>query len=437
MNATTAFLDELRRTAGDDAVTTDAAALARASVAGLPPVAIVAPGTAAGVAAALALCAGARVPVAPAGGCTWLAAAHVPGAPPVVVSTRRLEAVTEYEPADLVIGVQAGVTLRDLQDRLRTERQTLPLDPPAADGATIGATLALADSGPLRAAHGTPRDMVLGLEIATGDGRLLRFGGRVVKNVAGYDVVRLVTGSRGTLGIITSAFLLLRALPDEDGTWLADAGDAATAAAIALAVRDRTACDALEVLGPGLAPATEDAGRPGSWAVAVRVRGSSAAVAEAGERLAAVADFRRLNGAGAAGFWPRLAEFEARAAACLRIADLPASLPATLEAALAIAAGDPGWSTAAHGASGIVRLWRAGAAPPPDAGRLGMALDGVGSAHVARGGSMRWAVLPPNLASLRRPDTPTDPGAVKLMRELARVFDPAGILPSPWRGVSA
>jgi glycolate oxidase FAD binding subunit len=436
MNGMAAFLDELRQSAGGDAVTTDSAALARAAVAGRPPAAVVAPADATGVAAVLALCAGAGVPVAPAGGGTWLAAAQAPAAPPVLISTRRLDAVTEYEPADLVIGVQAGVTLRDLQQRLRAERQTLPLDPPAADRATIGATLALAASGPLRAAHGTPRDMVLGLEIATGDGRLLRFGGRVVKNVAGYDVVRLVTGSRGALGIITSAFLLLRALPEEDGTWLADAADAATSAAIALAVRDRMDCDALEVLGPGLAPALDRGGRDGSWAVAARVRGSGAAVAEAGERLASVAGFRRLDVAAASAFWPRLGELEALAPACLRVADLPASLPATLATAAAIADGDRGWRTAAHGASGIVRLWRPPDAPPLEAGRLGPALDDVGSAHVARGGSLRWAVLPSALAALRRTEA-AEPGALALMRELARAFDPAGILPSPWRGVSA
>jgi glycolate oxidase FAD binding subunit len=435
MNGMAAFLDELRRTAGGDAVTTDSAALAQAAVAGLTPVAVVAPGDARGVAAALALCADAGVPVAPAGGGTWLAAAQAPTAPPVVISTRRLDAVTEYEPADLVVGVQAGVPLRDLQDRLRTERQTLPLDPPAADGATIGATIALADSGPLRAAHGTPRDMVLGLEIATGDGRLLRFGGRVVKNVAGYDVVRLVTGSRGSLGIVTSAFLLLRALPEEDGTWLAAAADAATAASIALAVRDRMGCDALEVLGPGVPSATEPAGG-GKWVVAARVRGSGAAVGEAGESLAAVAGFRRLDGDAGAVFWSRLGRLEALAPACLRIGDLPACLPATLETALAIAGGEPGWHTAAHGASGIVRLWRSGVRRRWRSGRLGSALDEVGGAHVARGGSLRWAVLPPTLAALRRPDA-SEPGAVALMRELARAFDPAGILPSPWRGVSA
>ena len=436
MNGTAAFLEQLRRTAGDDAVTTDPAALSQSAVAGLPPLAVVAPADAGGVAATLALCAAERVPVAPAGGCTWLAAAHPPGAPPVVLSTRRLDAVTEYEPADLVVGVQAGVTLRDLQARLRAERQTLPLDPPAAAGATIGATIALAGSGPLRAAHGTPRDMVLGLEIATGDGRLLRFGGRVVKNVAGYDVVRLVTGSRGTLGIVTSVFLLLRALPDQDGTWLADAGDAGAAAAVALAVRNRMDCDALEVLGPGVVPGADGAGRDG-WVVAARVRGSGAAIAEAGEALESVAGFRRLDDADAAAFWPALGEMEAVASLCLRVADLPASLPATLETTAAITGGDRAWRTAAHGASGIVRLWRSDGAPLAEAGSLGSALDGAGAAHLARGGSLRWAVLPPALASLRRPDASTDPGALKLMRGLARVFDPAGILPSPWREVTA
>src|SRR5690606_34511512 len=79
--------------------------------------------------------------------------------------------------------------------------------------ATIAATIALAAAGPLRASAGTPRDHVLGIEAVSGDGRLLRFGGRVVKNVAGYDAVRLLTGSRGTLGVITSVWLRVRARP--------------------------------------------------------------------------------------------------------------------------------------------------------------------------------------------------------------------------------
>ncbi|HEY0673819.1 MAG TPA: FAD-binding oxidoreductase, partial [Longimicrobiales bacterium] len=136
----------------------------------------------------------------------------------IVISTRAMTAIVEYEPADLVIGVQAGMPLHQLQRETRKNAQFLPLDPAREEMATIGGTLAAALSGPLRYAHGTARDHVLGLQVVTGDGRILQLGGRVVKNVAGYDLVRLLVGSAGTLGLITSAYLRLKPLPQADET---------------------------------------------------------------------------------------------------------------------------------------------------------------------------------------------------------------------------
>src|SRR5690606_26707295 len=196
------MLDALRRAAGHDAV--EAPAPGAWSVHGAAPQAVVSPPDADGVAAVLELCSAEGWTVEPAGAGTWLDHGRAPArSADIVLSTRRLRGRIDSEPADLVVGTDAGVPLERLQQRLASDGQELALDPPYAGDATIGATIATAAAGPLRAGYGTARDHVLGLEVVTGDGRRIHFGGRVVKNVAGYDGVRLLTGSRGTLGIIT------------------------------------------------------------------------------------------------------------------------------------------------------------------------------------------------------------------------------------------
>lgn len=129
-----------------------------------------------------------------------------------------LSGLVEYEPGDLTMTVRAGTPLDALRDVARAEGQWLPLDPFGHPGGTIGATIATASSGPLSAAFGTPRDHVLGCEFITGAGDVVRAGGRVVKNVAGFDLVRLVTGAWGTLGVLTEVSMRLRALPEVDRT---------------------------------------------------------------------------------------------------------------------------------------------------------------------------------------------------------------------------
>ena len=198
--------------------------------------------------------------------------------PAVVLSTERLVGLTIYEPEDLTVGCRAGMRHGDLAAATAAHRQMLPLEPAAGTGATLGGTLALADAGPLRAGYGAPRDLALGVTVVTGDGRVLRFGGRVVKNVAGYDVVRLLVGSRGTLGVITELHVRLRGRPEHDVTLLLDAPDAATAAALALGIRDAAAPVALEVLA--------DPPHPDRWQLAVRLHGSRAVVDDGRERIA-------------------------------------------------------------------------------------------------------------------------------------------------------
>lgn len=126
--------------------------------------------------------------------------------------------IVEYVPGDLTITVRAGTPLQDITRTTAAHNQWLPLDPFGSPDMTIGATVATSSAGPLAHAFGTPRDQVIGLGFVTGKGDYVRSGGRVVKNVAGFDLTRLVIGSWGTLGVVTDVTLRLRARPETDAT---------------------------------------------------------------------------------------------------------------------------------------------------------------------------------------------------------------------------
>jgi glycolate oxidase FAD binding subunit len=166
---------------------------------------------------------------------TWLSAGH----PVLATQELRLDAfagVRAYVPADLTISVGAATTLAELDAATQAHGQWCPLLSWGDDRATIGAVIATATAGPAAAALGRPRDLVLGLECVDGLGRVIQAGGRVVKNVAGFDLTRLMTGAWGTLGVITEVHLRLRSRPAVDETWRVRAarGDAPAALAHAL-----------------------------------------------------------------------------------------------------------------------------------------------------------------------------------------------------------
>jgi glycolate oxidase FAD binding subunit len=130
-----------------------------------------------------------------------------PEEPDLVIDMTAMDGVVEHSVGDLVVTVDAGILLPDLQQRVGTHRQWLALDPPGAP--TVGGVLATADSGPRRLRFGPPRDLLLGVTVVLADGTVARSGGKVVKNVAGYDLGKLFTGSHGTLGVIAQATLRL------------------------------------------------------------------------------------------------------------------------------------------------------------------------------------------------------------------------------------
>ena len=209
---------------GVSQVVTDVAGCAAFAVDGKVPESAVAPPTSERVAAILRYAAEHDLAVIPRGSGTKLSHGDVPQRYDLSLSLRELNDVTHYEPADLTISVQAGMTVGDFQDLVGQNGLWLPLDPRGGAQATIGGVIAANAAGPLRQAFGGPRDMVLGLKIATTDGKVVKTGGRVVKNVAGYDFCKLLTGSFGTLGVITEASLKLFPQPPERATFVLGAG---------------------------------------------------------------------------------------------------------------------------------------------------------------------------------------------------------------------
>jgi glycolate oxidase FAD binding subunit len=184
------------------------------------------PGDAPSAAEALARASAERVRVLPSGGRTklqWAGTFESADPHASALSTRRLTTPLQHYAGDLVATLPAGVTLAEANACLASEGQWLPLDPPHGDRSTIGGIVASNASGPRRHKHGAPRDLIIGIEVALADGRLARAGGRVVKNVAGYDLSRLFCGSFGSLGVITSATFKLSPLPPASRTVIARA----------------------------------------------------------------------------------------------------------------------------------------------------------------------------------------------------------------------
>ena len=161
-----------------------------------------------------------RWTVIPIGGMAWTKSTAN-----LIVSTRRLNQMIEHEPADLIAIAQAGVTLTDFNTKLAENGQWLPLDPPDDGHATLGGVVATGIGGPQQFGYGRPRGSVIGMKVVLADGSMIKAGGRVVKNVAGYDLCKLFTGSYGTLGIITELNFKLRPRPAREATVIASGND--------------------------------------------------------------------------------------------------------------------------------------------------------------------------------------------------------------------
>jgi glycolate oxidase FAD binding subunit len=209
---------------------------ARHAIAGRTPRWVASPGTAQEVGGCLAVASRHGLAVAPTGQGTRLHWGAPLQALDLVLSLGRLDRIVAHEPADLTMTAEAGVTLGAIRAHLAPHRQLLALDPPRAARSTVGGIVATAASGPYRARYGTIRDLLLGVTVARADGTLVKGGGRVVKNVTGYDMPKLFVGALGTLGVVVAAHLRLHAAPavEASGNVSFDSAEAALEAALAV-----------------------------------------------------------------------------------------------------------------------------------------------------------------------------------------------------------
>lgn len=222
---------------------------AKPDAASLPLSSTQTPATSAEVVAAVHSAYAAHTPVYPLGGRTALNFGSAAKAAGLGLSTEKLTRVIDYPARDMTITVEAGITLAALRDVLAAERQYLPVDAAQPDRATLGGLIATNFSGPRRYGSGTLRDYVIGISAVDGHGTLFKAGGRVVKNVAGYDFCRLLIGSLGTLAVVTQATLKVKPIPAASVSAVADVASADQAETIlARLVDSRTTPSAIELL---------------------------------------------------------------------------------------------------------------------------------------------------------------------------------------------
>src|SRR6266404_1722247 len=232
------------------------AAEASDAVAGIPPSHVVEPGNEQELARVLKLANAAGLALIPRGGGTKLGWGNRPTHADAILSTARMCRVIEHAWADLTVSVEAGCTIAKLQETVAKHGQRLALDPLWPESATVGGMLSTNDSGALRLRFGSLRDLVIGVTVALADGTVASSGGKVVKNVAGYDLPKLMTGAFGTLGVITRAIFRLHPLPKETRTISCVTSNAVEAQQVVHAIQNsKLAHSALQIYwGAGIQP---------------------------------------------------------------------------------------------------------------------------------------------------------------------------------------
>jgi len=339
------------------------------------------------------------------GGATKLAWGALGPEPDTVLRTASLNRIVEHNHGDLTAVLEAGVPIAEAQRTFASAGQMLALDPPLGfddEAATVGGLVATADSGPLRHRYGAPRDLVVGMTVALSDGTIARSGGKVIKNVAGYDLAKLFAGSFGTLGMILSVNVRLHPLPAAVASTLGASADPATLVAAALAL----AASPLEL------EALDVAWRGGRGGILARSGGAEAA--RRADRVASIMHQNGLENVGVqqddAALWARQrAGQRSPRRALVRVAAAPSVLEHVLRAADAC-----GGTLVGRVALGTSYVELA-----PEAA---MQLRG----SLPTGSHSILLDAPPELRGAIDPwDPPAEP-ALELMRRIKQRFDPAG-----------
>jgi glycolate oxidase FAD binding subunit len=376
--------------------------------------------------------------VIPAGAGTWLEMGNRPTQAQLIVSTERMNRVVEYEPADLTATVEAGCALAAFNKLAAEHRQFIPLDPFGDPSMTIGGVIATGSAGPMRASCGTPRDWLIGLTVVHADGTVTKAGGKVVKNVAGYDLCKLYAGSYGTLAVIAEMSFKLRALPPVEKTIVFYAGAAAPLCALVARFTDSDVTPAaMELLSPADALPLER----NQWALALRflneaetVESQIAEAANLGSELKQTI----LNDADADAFWRayRGSEVSDQWEFSLRMTGLPADLASMIADADRIL---PKAFLRAHAGNGVLRIHAEDGWPgnPKDEARSKVQprkLAELRRLAQSRGGQLVMLRAPRGITD--QLDVWGEAGATAdLMRALKERFDPNGLL-NPGRFVA-
>jgi glycolate oxidase FAD binding subunit len=294
--------------------------------------------------------------VIPAGAGTWLEMGNRPPQFHLVLSVEKMNRVLEYEPADLTATVEAGCTLSAFNKTAAGHRQFIPLDPFGDEKSTIGGIVATGSSGPMRCAYGTPRDWLIGIRVVHANGSITKAGGKVVKNVAGYDLCKLYTGSFGTLGVITEMSFKLRTLPSSEKTLAFYADDAGALCALVARITDSDVQPAAcELISPSHVSLPIETGR---FALVLRFLNEPETTdSQTNEalRLGTGLSSTVLNREDAENFWRAYHESETtdRWKYILRLSTLPADLQTILDDLHRIL---PGANWRAHAANGVIRI---------------------------------------------------------------------------------
>jgi glycolate dehydrogenase FAD-binding subunit len=448
-------------TVGPEHFSTDPAELTKYDVDGMKPAAVARPGTAAEVADLIRLAAAEKLAVIPVGAHTKLSIGMPPSRYDLAIDMRRLNRVAAYDPGDLTLGVEPGCKLGDLHKTLEEHNQTLPLAVPYTFQTTVGGTISSGVDTPLRQFYGTARDYVLGMEFVTGEGAQTKSGGRVVKNVTGYDLHKLMIGALGTLGVITRINFKTFPLPRQSRGFLAFFPGAAGP----LDLRQRIAQSpltplTLEILSPEVArifaqktPTTvPDAPAPGAWlstahwVLAAAYAGNDQVLDRYARDLTRMAtetgaaDSVILGDAERPTVWWRLREFiplmldSSPAATIVKFSVLPGHFPALLEQTGRIVERYELSSATLLRGSGIAYL--ALLPPARDEDSLHRLALACGEIFQASPTAEYRAMIPWCPVELKRAvnvwGPPRDDS--KLMRKLRSVFDPQNIF-SPGRFV--
>jgi glycolate oxidase FAD binding subunit len=395
------------------------------SVDGLLPSTVMRPEDADDAARGLRLCDLATAAVVVWGGGTQMGLGAPPRKYEVAFSTERMTRLLEYEPADLTCRVEAGMRLRDLQAALHAQGQRLPLDPPHPDRATVGGMVAANTNGLTRSRYGTVRDWVIGIAVAYPSGKVARAGGKVVKNVAGYDLMKLHIGALGTLGVVAEVNFKVQARPETDATLLGRFEAPAAALAVGLKLAHQYLAPAAAIVvdrdSAATFPSPSGGGQGGGlapWTLALKLEGYAREVAAAKDQ--AVRFIREAGGATddtevPAAFWEAARDWSTSGADDVL---LRAIVPLA-STSLVMTAVPPGARVLAQPASGIVDM----RVPASSAAET---LTGLRTAAGAEGQVVVTAApvaLKPLLDVWGQP-----PPGFPIMRALKQALDPNGIL---------